>query len=152
MNIVEVGEKIRDVWAANEKLRKFCQDEYGKLPSIFFGMDEENPPAAEYFPMLCIYELHPGGGMTGNTKQHTLLVGVALEDSKIGKDELKRTYTYTGLLKVEKLRNLAEQALISARLGKVNWQGESGPIYKFPLFTSMSVVTVEIPNNKGRRD
>lgn len=150
MIITDVVKKIMETWANDSSIAAYCQTAFSKLPVFQDAIDENNPPGDEDFPLICVYDWHSDGGMMSSTIKCQFLIGIAIRDDGITVNDALRTKSYDGLGKVETLRNLAELSLLSARLGKVSWDGGGEMLHSFPSFASLSVVTIEIPNIRPR--
>lgn len=150
MVITDIVHKIMDTWAADERISDYCLSAFSRLPWFQDAIDENDPPGEDEFPMICIYDWHSEGGLTAPMIRYQFLVGVAVRDKGISIDDSRRVKSYDGLHKTEFLRGLVEKSLLSARIGKVIWEGGGEVIHAFPAFASVSVVTIEIPNKRTR--
>lgn len=151
MTAAEIIQKIMNVWATDPELQAFCQASYGRRPLIRGFVDLEKPIPDHHFPVIGFYGTKSGGGMNGLLARHEFLVGFAVLDDGIERDDALNVETSVGLSRVQTFRDLAERALYKARLGKITWEGEEDPLTDFPVLTSMTVITVEIQNTKPRR-
>lgn len=150
MTSADIIKKIMSVWANDPGLQGFCQNAYGGRPLIRGFADLEKPVPDEDFPLISFYGSKSGGGMSGNLVRHEFLVGFAVLDAAIERDDALNIENSVGLSRVQTFRDLAERALYSARIGKITWEGEEDPLTDFPVFTAMTVITVETPNIKTR--
>ncbi|MDY0242574.1 MAG: hypothetical protein RBR34_10385, partial [Rhodospirillaceae bacterium] len=50
----ELIEKIRDAVANSQEISAWCVSKYGKTPTVFVGIDIENPPAETDYPVIVI--------------------------------------------------------------------------------------------------
>lgn len=151
MVITDVVKRIMDTWAGDERISSYCLTAFSKLPVFQDAVDENDPPGEEDFPLVCIYDWHSEGGLTPALARYRFLVGIAVKDKGITKNAILRTKSYDGLYKAEFLRTLAEQSLLSAGLGKVSWEGGGEILHAFPVFASLSVVTVEMHHSRTRK-
>lgn len=151
MSISDVVKKIMDAWAADEDIEDYCVSEFSRLPMFQDAIDENQPPGEDDFPLICIYDWHSEGGLTSPMLTYHFLVGIAIRDERITTDDARRVKSYDGLHRVESLRELVEYSLLSARVGRVHWEGGGEVVHAFPVFASLSVVTVEVPNKRTRR-
>jgi hypothetical protein len=147
----EIIKKIMNVWANDSNIQSLCQALYGRRPLIRGFVDLEKPIPDENFPVIGFYGTKSEGGMNGHLVRHEFLVGFAVLDDEIDRDDALNIETSLGLSRLQTLRGMAEHALFTARLGKVTWEGEEDPLTDFPVFTAMTVITVEMQNTKPRR-
>jgi hypothetical protein len=146
----EIAEIIMTVWATDTAIQDYCQTTFGKVPTIMNAIDEQNPPGEDDFPLIAFYDWRSSGGMAGMTEKFEFLVGIAVVEKGVTFNDTLNVKTYSGPARVETLRSLAERAVRAARIGKVTWDGGEGPLTDFPLFTALSVITVETPNPRTR--
>lgn len=147
----EIAERIMIVWASDQAIQEYCQNVFNKVPLIQNAIDENSPPGDDDFPLICFYDWKSSGGMTGSHETFEFLVGIAVVERAVTFNDTLNTKIYSGPARVETLRSLAERAIRSARIGKVTWNGGEGPLTDFPVFTAMSVITVETPNIRLRQ-
>lgn len=151
MSVSDVVKKIMDTWEADEGIADYCLSEFARLPMFQDAIDENQPPGEDDFPLICIYDWHSEGGLTSPMRRYHFLVGIAVRDERISMGVGRRLKSYDGLHKAEFLRELVENSLLSARIGKVEWEGGGEVVHSFPVFASLSVVSIEVPNKRTRR-
>ena len=150
MNVSDVVNKIMDAWSSDEAIADYCLSAFSRRPMFQDAIDENQPPGEDDFPMICIYDWHSEGGLTTPMIRYQFFVGIAVRDKGITMDDIRRVKSYDGLHRAEFLRGLVERSLLSARIGKVVWEGGGEVINSFPTFASISVVTVEVHNKRTR--
>jgi hypothetical protein len=146
----EIADKIMTAWAKDKNIQDYCRIMFNKKPQFRNAIDENNPPGEKDFPIIAFYDWRSSGGMAGMTEKFEFLVGIALVERCVIVDDDLNIWNYCGPGRIEALRSLAERAVRSARIGKVTWEGSENPLTDFPLFTALSVITVETPNPRTR--
>lgn len=141
MTTAELLKKIKDALAADKELLAWCQQAFGKSPLISLGLDENNPPEADQYPLIAILGAEQVRGDDKRELVWELTLGVALLQEEIL--EIGITRTHTGMLQVEDLRELAEDALYRARIAGTDSEGESASLSTYPLFMSLSTLTIK---------
>lgn len=130
---------IRDALAADQALIAWCRQQFSKDPGIWLGMDENNPPKADQYPLIAVIGLTQARGDDKRELVWEITLGVALIQEEIVETGITRTFT--GMLQAETLRELAEDALYRARLIGTESDGESATLSHYPLFLSLSTLT-----------
>ncbi len=150
MMTVEILNKIAEILAADAGIEAWCQEKYGKSPTIWLGVDEEHPPGADDMPSIVIYTA-TRDEIEANVKtvQWSVHIGCVVSNSEIVANG--KTRTFTGMLQSEELRAYVETAILkSLRIGKVDANAESVNINAYPLFQSVTVIRIERYERGGR--
>lgn len=132
---------LRDALADDMILDRWCVEQFGKSPTVYLGIDEENPPPEEDYPVVAIVGADHVRGEAERETGWPVFIGVAIVNTSIETDGKKRTYV--GLLQAEALREHAENAIYRARIAGVGSSGNASQESFFPLFVSYSTVTVK---------
>jgi len=138
----ELCAEIRNAIATDSALLAWCVAQFGKSPSVWVGIDEENPPAASQYPVIALLKIDQIRGGSKDENVWELTLGIAVSNNGIVTSGI--TYTYTGMLQAETLRELAEDSIYRAKLSSADSDGQSMSINDYPLFISFSVMTIRI--------
>jgi len=141
MTSVQIMETIRNALAADSALLAWSQAQFGKLPTIYLGIDERKPPPADEFPIVSLTGITflQGEGAREIVGQIDLGVGV-LQEEIISSGQMR---TFKGLLQAEELRALAEDTLYRLKLpGALDSRAETAAVSAYPLFISYSILTL----------
>jgi len=141
---------IRTAWQNDADILSFCQENYGSKPFIFIGMDEQNPPQENYYPIIAALEFRTRGGGSSGRTIYEIEIGCGVLNKNIETDETNRTFIYTGVFRAEKLRTLAFDALVKNNFGKITVKGDTGQASNFPMFISGMTVSIEVINSNRR--
>ena len=150
-NFSSMIDRIKTAWRADEDLNSFCQDNYSKRHTTFFGLDVNDLPGKDYNPILAVFSFHSTGHGSGGRMTFKMDIGAGVYDKTIIKDEENQTIIYWGLIQAEILRSLAFDALVNAYLGKITVKSETMQINAFPFCTSEMTVEIEVINSNQRR-
>lgn len=142
MDIATLLEKIRDTLAADADCKEFCQAKYGKDPLVYLGVDDDNPPPQDQYPVIVVFSVNRvsrGDGDKFITYNANIGVGIVNEtvttvDNKI---------TLPGLVEAEALRQLVEAALFGQVGHKLSVIGDTATEVIFPLFRSDTIVEIQ---------
>jgi hypothetical protein len=146
--VVEVSEILQKIYEGlrdDVDLIAFCNDNYGKKHYCFFGVDNNNPPSEDYYPLVIVYAASRSRGETANNKRKNYVIQVAfgLFASEPVVDDTNKTVYYKELKLVETFRELGENAIYRLRLGNVSTNGDTKSEIDFPYFISTSLITIE---------
>ena len=149
-NTLDIIDAIKTVWQTDEDINNFCAEYYGIRPSVFIGMDDNNPPSRDFYPLVAALEFRIRGGGSSGRYIYDIVMGCGVNDDNIATDAPNRTYTYQGVLRSEQLRSLAFAALVKNNFGKITVKGDTGQASVFPLFISGMTVEIETINSRRR--
>ncbi len=144
----ELISAITQTWLSDEPLTAFCQTNYGKSPTIYIGLNVFDPPAQETYPVLVIDGITRKSGIGSNKTVYAVELGAALINESIKRNSDNTTIELEGFTHVKTLIELSENALINARIGKIDWAGESGSVSEHPIHVGFSSITIEVINSR----
>ena len=143
--------KIISATAGNPDLTEWAEANLGELFTLFVGVDENNPPAAEHYPLIAITEIRISGGGSGPRITYEIDMAAGIKNETIDHDEGNRVYEYKGLAQVDAFRAQAFSALHAANFGKISIKdGAVGQSAAHPLYISGMTVQIEYINHKRR--
>ena len=117
----------------------FCAEYYAKALTVQFGIDEDNPPPSESYPLAAVI-LASHARETGSRRQTWhMVIGLCLRDEATV--TLADREVPAGALRVERLRELAEAALMAPGFGKVETDGSVEREVLHPLYAAATVIT-----------
>lgn len=139
MTTVELLEAFRDALKNDSALKSWCLAEFNKEPVIYLGLNEEDPPPVDEYPIVAIVGITHSIGESKREITWEVDLGAGVIQEEIVIDEGSKTFK--GFLQAETLRRLAEEALYRAKLVTLDSQNEAGNESIYPLFVSYSTVT-----------
>ena len=163
MEFTDLIEKTKNLLATDPDILDWCLETYEKYPTVYVGMNRENPAPKEDYPIIAITDLVEIHGNAVSTRTFDMAIGCGILDDgitetaaveEVGEEtpELRATVKeHDGISAVESLRGLVEAALKKARFAKVTFETESGSFSTYPLFVSFTVATVEVVNCRRRQ-
>lgn len=139
MTAAELLIALREALAGDAELESWCMERFGRAPTIALGVDEENPPQKDEYPLVAIIDLSQSRGnlQPKNTWEVHLGVGVVNNTVEITGNRK----TYPGMLQAEEMRVLAENAIYRSRLAPTSTVSDTYSISSYPLFVSHTYVT-----------
>jgi hypothetical protein len=150
MTTALILEAIRLALVADSALDAWCRSEFEKAPTVWLGIDEQNPPPEEDYPLVAIVGVDQvRGDARGEIEWHVHL-GAGIINAQLVTNGSSRTYP--GLTQAETMRELAENATYRAQLGgpvNVETTGEASSVSYHPLYVSYT--TVVLSGLKSRR-
>jgi len=146
----EIITLIRDAIASDLALSAWCVSKYGNTPTIYVGINIDNPPESENYPLVIIEEITEARGNAQNMMSWIVSIGCGIIDDtivdatvKVDTTTVSTTKTFSGVADVEAFREKVEDILKSSRFAKLSFNTESIPINLYPEFNSFTFVTVE---------
>lgn len=142
MTTAELLRLMQSTLIADSALGAWCQAELGRAPTIWLGIDEQNPPPEDDYPLVAIVGVDQLRGGARAEIQWQVHLGAGVVNPEITTNLNARSYS--GLMQAETLRELAENALYRARLPAVNIEstGEASSVGYHPLYVSYTTVIV----------
>ena len=146
LSITGFMDKIAHALANDEALMNWCNDKFGKIPIVYIGHNEENPPIVANYPIIVIFYVERARGEDTARIIYACELGFGVYCESIKEDGNIREYE--GLRLVEDFREYGENAVLRARIGKVSVDGETKSETLYPLFRSSTLVTFDFPRSK----
>jgi hypothetical protein len=143
--------KLIAATAGNPDLVSWSETNLGERFTLFVGVDENNPPKAEHYPLIAITEIRITGGGTGQRVTYEIDMAAGIEDETVDYLEDKQAYIYRGIGRVDAFRARAFSALYLSNFGKISIkEGAAGQSAFHPLYISFMTVTIEYINHIRR--
>ena len=136
--------ELQNCIAQDDALVAWCKDTYGKPPSVWIAMDDEDAPSQDDYPVVEIVALEESSGETKSEKQFTVYLGIGVVQKEITESTLAngaKIKTHKGMLEAEQMRELVRDAVFKAKIMSVDNEGESATRSFFPLFVSYQTLT-----------
>ena len=144
MTTADVLLAVQAALLADTELTAWCTVQCGQAPTIWVGINEQQPPVESDYPLVSIAGVEHGRGGSRGEIEWRLHVGVGVVNDELDSDAYGRTYT--GFLQAETLREFAEDALFRARIPGltigVDSSGEAASESYHPLYVSYTTVLV----------
>ncbi len=142
--ITELIEKIKAATLTDPELIAWTTELYGKSPTFVVGVDEDNPPALEEYPVIAFVGTETGRSTGDKNFTLTMYFGLGINDPDTDTQSGTR---YLGATRIETFRELFEDAVIGCRIpGKTTVQGESGDS-PHPLYVGYVTITISAPKS-----
>jgi len=148
MTTTELLTAIRDALAADTTISEWCTSEFSKSPTIFLGLDQQNPPPEGDYPLIAILGVEQVRGDTNRDLEWNISLGVGVINSEIVTSGVKKTAT--GFLQCETLRELVENAVYRARIVPMESAGEASTVSYHPIYIGFSRITASKPKSTRR--
>jgi len=143
--------KIISATAGNPDLTDWADANLGAAFTLFVGVDANNPPAADHYPLLAVTEIRVSGGGAGPRVTYEIDMAAGVKNEAIDHDAANRVYQYNGLAQADAFRARAFAALFAANFGKISIKdGAVGQSAAHPLYVSGMTVQIEYINHKRR--
>jgi len=131
----------------DEDIKQFCQDNFGRDQTVFVGMNNEDTPADDEYPLIVIFYAERVVGDSSNINCFASEIGAGVRNKNL--EETGKLKVYTGMIQVEDLREIIETAIFAYRLkhprefGKINVSGDTRSETYYPIFRSNTLITIE---------
>jgi len=141
LGIRAILEGLRDSLANSTELTEYCQTKFGKPQTVFLGYNPEKPPTEEDWPAVVIAMVD--SEIQNRRIQRKITVGFFSDNETIDQDTNAKTYR--GFVDSEELREVTEEVALNLQgpLGKIEIEAGTEDNLLFPLFTSLSIFTIE---------
>lgn len=145
MKANEILQKLRDVLVEDADIVKWCQETYGKQHQVYLGINNEDPPAQDKYPIIALFFASRKNSANVPVIGYSVELAVCVSDEGILKNG--NSVTYIGLLRVAEFRELAEAAISKSAIGKIDISSETIEDMQFPMFSSNTIVEFEWPKS-----
>ena len=135
--------QVRDILYADADIIAWCQGKYADGPYVWLGMDDRNLPDSTQYPLIAVLSVTQIRGADAHQLKWDVEINCVIHNDNIS--VTGRQSTCDGLLDVETLRELAENALYKARFATITSDGLSMTISDFPLFESITKIRISVP-------
>jgi hypothetical protein len=142
MTTAQILEALKLALVADSALDAWCLSEFDKAPTVWLGIDEQNPPPEEDYPLVAIVGVDQVRGQSRGEIEWRVHLGAGVVNSELTASANARTYP--GMLQAEALREHAENALYRARMGipaNAESSGEASSVSYHPLYVSYTTIT-----------
>lgn len=144
LNYEEILERIENS-LKGEKIKEFCLEKYQVEPSIFIGLDQENPPDSSLYPVLILAGLNKSSGYSQNIDTYAFSIMMGVYDDFV-KQEGSRI-EFGGFRAELSLRELVENSLRKNLGFSSSIKTETFFDVVFPYFVSILDVELQLPRN-----
>jgi hypothetical protein len=148
MTTSELLDAIKNALVADQPLNSWCLAEFSRAPTIFIGIDPRKDPDESVYPIIAVVGLSQGRGDDRREHRWDIPVGVGVVNETITVSGA--SVVYNGLAQVERMRELAEDALYRARIASMGTSGDASSECYYPLFVSFTTVVFTAPKTTRR--
>lgn len=143
--------KLVAATAGNPDLVEWAEANLGSGFNTFVGIDPNNPPGRQHYPLVAISEIRVTDGGSGPRVTYEVDIAAGIADDTVDHDESKDVYTYKGMTRVDEFRARVFSALFAANFGKIKIKdGAAGQSASHPLYVSGMTVVIEYINQIRR--
>jgi len=144
--------KIEKILSIDKPISNFCTLHYGKAPTLYIFVDEDNPAPESDYPVIAVTGFDKQSTDNGPKVTYHLEIGCGVVNETINEESTQtgtKVKRYTGMLQASELMELIENALVAARFAKVEFHGKTNSINWYPKF--ITTTTAVITHVVGRR-
>lgn len=150
MNEYTIIRNMRDAVNNDADIAAWCQATFEGGPFLFIGVDPENPPGQELYPLVAFYPMSRATGAARDDADTGIMVeiGVADQDTLEQEPGNENLVEYAGIYEVIEFRRLVLSAIAAADFdgGFISEiESDYDPVLEFPLFSTLNVITVTRP-------
>lgn len=136
--LTRIAEAIKD----NAPLNVWCMEHFRRTPEVRIGLDPETPPDRENYPVVNIFRM--SHNRSNNIKRRAWVVLLGVGVCAPGPASLENgVIVINGELLAEDMRELAEEAVFTARLGKVETSSDVSDGVPLPYHLCWSTLQFE---------
>ncbi len=134
---------VRDILSADADIAAWCLQKYFDGPYVWLGLDERSLPDNTQYPMIAILSVTQSRSSDAHQIKWDIEINAVIHNDNITVSG--RQSTCDGLLDIEALRELIENALYKSRFATITSDGISMTISDFPLFESITKIVISVP-------
>lgn len=135
---------LRDGIADDSATKTWCNTNYGQDHKVYVGLDQDNPPDQNNYPIVSVYPLSKRGGYSADEVNHQFGIMVGIYDTSLATGGKTNVVEYKGVQNVEAFRKLVAAAIKTAvttvRIAEVEIVYEALEV--FPYFLCEQQITL----------
>ena len=142
MRTSELLTRIATAIKDSAPLNAWCIEHFHRAPEVRIGLDPEKPPDRENYPVVTVFRMSHARANNAHRQTWTVLLGVGVRgpgEAVLGNGVI----VINGELLAEDLRELAEEAVFAARLGKVEPSSDVPDGVPLPFHLCWSTLQIE---------
>ncbi len=148
MTSIELIIKAAETIALSTEVVDWCQKHFEKEPSVLLGINDEEAPTREDYPIIGIVDFKQVRSNFQPGLSWPLVIGLGVINPEI--ETINGVARYKGMIQAEQLRELVENALYqSDELPDLDSEGFPSEDIFHPLWVSYSFITFR--TNKSSR-
>lgn len=105
---------LRDGIAADSATKTWCTTNYTRNHKVYVGLDQENPPEDDAYPIVSVYPLSKSAGNDVERKSHQFGVMLGVYDTSLATVDKTNVVEYNGVQRIEAFRRLVAAAVNAA--------------------------------------
>ena len=147
----EISEFLITKLSNSIELRDYCNDNFGKEPLIFLGIDTENPPKERDYPLISLAPLANEMSDSNTNYDYEIVLHIFIKDGD--PNITGNIIRYEGIYKVEEFGNIVvkelKEAFCNTNLEAYDITFYNHEITLFPIYTGAVVINFSVPNVIG---
>lgn len=147
MNPSELMVNLATFLAGDQELQQWCQANLASALKIQLGVDENNPPGRDDYPIVGITDVVEKRGENQQYQVFTVELSCGLVNEEIAAPS-GNLVIYSGLPQVADLKHQIEAACFRFRPGGCSVAGDSVPMSFYPLFVGYTTLEYQLPRSK----
>lgn len=148
MNPSEIMLQLAEDLAVDQELQEWCTANLGKELTIILGLDEDNPPGEEMFPICAVVDLVENRGEDSKYTKYTARLAMGIFDESIEKKG--NLIVYPGMAKVVDLKHQIQSACFRFNVGGTSVKDDWVPGSSHPLFLCYTAVEFTVAKSNRR--
>jgi len=147
MNINTLLGNIKTALKADSSLEEWCQDNYGKSPIIYNGINPEDLPGIDDYPLIVLRQSGKKGGKSAEFESLEIVMICGLFDEDVVND-FNDDKICTGEINIEVMRQLAMSAASTSDMDSgfiAGFETAVDPDEQHPVYLIGTIFTVERP-------
>jgi hypothetical protein len=105
---------LRDGIADATAIKTWCTTNYTRNHTVYVGLDQENPPDDDAYPIVSLYPISKGAGNSEEEKKHVFGVMLGIYDTALATGGKTNVVEYKGVQNIEAFRKLVAAAISAA--------------------------------------
>lgn len=112
-NLSDVITVIENAINGNSAINAHCLTTFGKIPTIFIGIDPRKPPKfEESCPVIAVWTGGRARSQDQSHRMHTVSIGCGIKDTT--QTRTGQSIRFKGLEKIDTFANMVEEAVVKA--------------------------------------
>jgi len=142
MTTSEILKEIQIAILEDGTLNDWCKEMFDCLPTCYLGIDEENPPDQDDYPVIALVGVTQNRSDLNRELSWDIDLGVGVINPEVTEGDNHKIYT--GFLLAEELREYAENAIFRSSFSRITVAGEASSVSYHPLYVSYSTINVKL--------
>ena len=119
MNVIDLLNEYRSVILEDPAVKAWCQLNYSRSANVFVGVNTNNPPDENEYPLVHLFPVEKDVGIEADEKLHVIGCTCGVHVDGDAENVYEDGHKLKGIVHLEEFRNLVQAALVRSEVSGV---------------------------------